>query len=299
MMKMLSEARPLKRWTFRLCVLTGGLLIFVLSGCSLYIRSATGDLTNNLKTAILDNDDPETVEAGAPAYLLLIDSLAASDPENAEILRVAATLYTAYSDVFVSDDSRRKKLTRKGLDYALRAACLQRKESCDLRETTFESFTANIQSMTDEDLPTLYTLGSAWASWIRTRAGDWDAVAELPRVSLIMTRVLQLDEGWEKGSAHLYLGLLDTLLPQSMGGKPEEGRQHFERAIALSGGGNLTAKVMYARQYARSVFDRELHDRLLQEVLGAAPEAPGFTLANVLAQKEAEKLLAGSAEYFE
>ncbi len=282
-----------------LWTLVGCFLLVGTSGCSFYIRSATGDLTKNLKMAILDNDDPATVEAGAPAYLLLIDSLAASDPENAELARVAATLYTAYSDVFVSDDSRRQKLTRKGLDYALQAACLQRRESCDLRETAFETFTANVQSMTGKDLPTLYTLGVAWAAWIQARKGDWDAVAELPRVSLIMTRVLQLDEGWEKGSAHLYLGVLDALLPRSMGGRPEVGRQHFERAIELSKGENLAAKVIYARLYARSVFNRELHDRLLREVLETGPEAPGFTLSNVLAQKEAEKLLAGSAEYFE
>ena len=44
-------------------------------------------------------------------------------------------------------------------------------------------------------------------------------------------------------------------------------RQCFERAIEISEGKTLMAKVIYARQYARLVFDQELHDRLLQEVL--------------------------------
>ena len=75
-------------------------------------------------------------------------------------------------------------------------------------------------------------------------------------------------------------------------------REHFERAIDLSGGRDLSIKVEYARRYARLVFDQELHDRLLTEVLDAPANAPLFTLFNVLAKQEAEALLASSKEYF-
>ena len=83
-----------------------------------------------------------------------------------------------------------------------------------------------------------------------------------------------------------------------MGGKPELGRNHFERAIKISRGKNLMAKVIYARQYARLVFDRELHDHLLQEVLEADPEVRGYTLLNTLAQREARELLKSGEDYF-
>jgi hypothetical protein len=55
---------------------------------------------------------------------------------------------------------------------------------------------------------------------------------------------------------------------------------------------------MLAESYARMMFDRELHDRLLEEVLAADPEAPGLTLANVLAQRDARALLASADDYF-
>ena len=54
----------------------------------------------------------------------------------------------------------------------------------------------------------------------------------------------------------------------------------------------------YARRYARMVFDQQLHDRLLMEVLEAPVSAPGLTLFNVLAQREAAELLKSSEEYF-
>jgi hypothetical protein len=96
----------------------------------------------------------------------------------------------------------------------------------------------------------------------------------------------------------LYLGGIATLLPQALGGKPEEGRKHFDKAIEYSGGKNLMAKVVYAQMYARLVFNQELHDSLLNEVLSADPNVKNFILMNTLAQREAKKLLASSPDYF-
>jgi hypothetical protein len=87
-------------------------------------------------------------------------------------------------------------------------------------------------------------------------------------------------------------------LPPALGGKPELGRAQFEQAIAISNNRDLMAKVEYARNYARLVFDQELHDRLLNEVLQASPEEPGLTLSNVLAQQQARRLLDSSKDYF-
>ena len=109
---------------------------------------------------------------------------------------------------------------------------------------------------------------------------------------------MKLDETYEKGTPFLYLGVLATLRPPALGGKPSEGKAYFERAIQLSGGRNLAAKVQYAKRYARLVFDQKLHDRLLREALAADTVDPGQTLMNVLAQKEARELLAGSKDYF-
>jgi hypothetical protein len=46
------------------------------------------------------------------------------------------------------------------------------------------------------------------------------------------------------------------------------------------------------------MYDRELHDELLADVLAADPVVPGYTLTNVLAQRDADLLLAGADDYF-
>ena len=94
------------------------------------------------------------------------------------------------------------------------------------------------------------------------------------------------------------MGVLSTQLPPEYGGKPEVGRQHFERANELSNGHNLMVNTLFAKYYARLVFDKELHDRLLNEVLASDIEAPGLTLSNALAQQDAQLLLEESNEFF-
>jgi hypothetical protein len=152
--------------------------------------------------------------------------------------------------------------------------------------------------MRAKHVPVLFGSGAAWATWIQNNTDDWSAIADKARVDVMMQRVVELDEGYDDGAAHLYLGVLATLLPEAAGGKPEAGRRAFERVIELSGGRNLTAKVLLAEDYARLVFDQDLHDRLCREVIEADPVAPGLTLANTLAQERARFLLADSMDYF-
>ena len=61
---------------------------------------------------------------------------------------------------------------------------------------------------------------------------------------------------------------------------------------------DLGIKVDYANYYARTLYDRELHDRLLNEVLAADPVQPGRTLFNTLAQRDARSLLDSADDYF-
>jgi len=96
----------------------------------------------------------------------------------------------------------------------------------------------------------------------------------------------------------MYLGVINSLRPEAVGGKPEQGRTYFEKAVEVSGGKNLYAKTLEAEFYARLVFNQELHDKLLNEVLAADPSAPGFTLINTLAKQRAKKLLESGKDYF-
>jgi len=270
----------------------------LLSGCAALARSATTGFAENLSNAILDQNDVATVRDGAPAYLLAMDGLIEGDSESSALLLSGARLYGAYASAFVEDDARAQRLWDRALGYGRRALCVEVPPPCQALDRPFDEFVASLEAVESQDVPTLYGFGVAWAGWVQAHAGDWRAVAEIPKIEALMLRIVELDETYDQGSAHLYLGVLFTQRPASLGGQPERGREHFEQALALSGRRNLMAQVLYAESYARLVFDRPLHDRLLREVIAADPDAPGLTLANTLAREEALRLLDGADDYF-
>lgn len=271
------------------------LVLFNLTACTSMITSRLG---KNLSSAILNQDDPETVKAGAPAYLLMIDSLIEGNPKDIPILIAGAKLYSVYTAVFVENAERAKRMSSKAKGYARRAACLQYDNFCAVDQGAFTAMLPVLNESRYDDLPALYTYALAWALWIQNHSDDWAAVADLPKIEAMLNRVVKMKDDYEHGQAHLYLGILYSQRPPALGGKPELAREHFEKALQHSKGQDLMIKVEYAKRYGRMMFDQELHDRLLNEVLSADAVVPGYTLSNVLAQRQARELLQTSADYF-
>ena len=218
-------------------------------------------------------------------------------PDNVALLSAGAQLFALYGSRFAPPE-RAETLTAKARRYGERAICLAHEPACQWQGAEYDRFVAELAEVGDKDLGALYAYAVSWLSHLDATSEDWTAVAELPWVEAVLAQALELDESYENGAVHGYLGILNSLRPPALGGKPDVAREHFERAIDLSGGRDLSIKVEYARRYARLVFDLELHDRLLTEVLDAPANAPLFTLFNVLAKQEAEALLASSKEYF-
>ena len=278
-----------------LSLLPGLLLV---SGCASLVRSATSQMADNITLAIQNQDDPETVRDGAPAYLLMIDGLIEGDPENVDLLLAGSKLYGSYAGAFVDDEPRARRLADKSLEYARRALCLDLDEVCEASALKLDQFEASLGAVTQRDLKVFYAYGVAWAGWVQANSDDWNAVADLAKVTALFERSVELDETFDNGGAHLYLGVIKSLLPAALGGKPEIARAHFERAREISGGENLMVNVLMARHYARIVYDQELHDQLLLEVQDARVDYNGLTLINTLAQRQAEQLLAESDDFF-
>lgn len=296
---MSNAAFPIR--PFRL--LAAGTLLLVLAGCAAVVGRAGDRFAENLGDAVYNSNDPATVRDGLPAYLLLLDALVrgqeAGKAGNAPLLFAAAGLNGAYAGSFTGEDGvRAQRLSAKALDYARRGTCLRDARLCEAMTGPVEPFQARVAAAGPDDVDTLYALGSAWAAYLQAHRDDWGAIAELPKIQSLLERVVALDPTHDRGMARVYLGVLHSLRPEAVGGRPELGRAHFEAAIGQSGGRNLYAKVLMAETYSRLVYDQPLHDRLLAEVLAADPTEPGFTLMNVLAQERAKALVASGKDFF-
>jgi tetratricopeptide (TPR) repeat protein len=272
--------------------------IFLVVICVLLSGCGISRIGSNLSTAMLNQDDPELVKAGAPAYLLLMDSLIAGDPEDSDWLQSGAKLYTLYSAAFVDNPTRAARLTTHAFAYGQRALCAENSSGCGLVDQPYAAFKNSLQEFDSDEVAALYAFTTSWLVWAQAHSSDWNVVAAIPKLELALQRIIELDENYEGGRAWLYLGILYSLRPPSLGGQPEQARQCFEKALLITQGTDLSVKVAYARFYARLIYDRELHDRLLFGVRNADPHVDGLTLINTLAQTEAEQLLVSGEDYF-
>ena len=135
-----------------------------MSGCASFVTSASSKLANNLSSAILNQNDPETVQAGMPSYLLLVDSLIEGDPKSEDMLLSGSKLYGAYAAAFVKDPARAKRLARKARDYSDRALCAHDAKLCGVLEQPYDDFVAAIDKLKVGDVPLLYTSAATKSS---------------------------------------------------------------------------------------------------------------------------------------
>ena len=267
--------------------------------CAPIVSNITDNLARNLSDAVLNQEDPKIVRDGAPAYLLLLDSLVAGNPENPVILSSASDLYTSYSAIFVNDANRSKILSERALKYSKKALCISYEDSCNWDDYSFDDFNLSLDDFDMKYSDLLLTYSTSYLVYIRSHSNDWNAIARLPYIESALEYYVEKNPETENiDSVYTYLGILSTLLPPALGGDYEKGKRYFENAIEFSGDQNLSAKVEYALSYARPLYDQELHDKLLQEVISSNPVKKNYTLLNVIAKEQASSMLEDADEYF-
>jgi tetratricopeptide (TPR) repeat protein len=272
--------------------------IISLAGCASLVSNATNGMAANLSKAIKNQQDPAIVRDGAPAYLLMLDSFVEGSPDDESTLTASAELYAMYGALFADQQDRAKLLTGKAMSLGARGLCASNSAACGLDDKPFAAYQETLGELEQGDVPALFSYCLAWAAYIKVNSGEMAALSKLPRAQAAFQRVLELDPDHERVAVEHYLGVLDTARPPALGGDFESGRAHFENAIERSGGRDLSVQVDFAKFYARTLYERELHDQLLNQVLEADPIQDGMTLFNVLAQQDAQVLLDSADDYF-
>lgn len=299
-----SPSKPLLSWsanTFFALLLHLSLVPFLFA-CSmqrLAVRSTQGILEKGLE-AMYEEDDLQLAEQAVASNLKLLEALVRSDPKNRKVLLMTSQGYSSYALGFVEDTDRQRarKFYARGRDFGLRILN-QKKEFRAALTADLSSFASSLKHFSKKDVPALFWTANGWGNWINLGLNDPEALAQLPKVRLLMERVLELDESYFYGSAHLFFGSLYGGTPKMLGGDPQKSKWHFERCLEINGGRFLMTYVLYARYYAVQIQDRQLFQSLLRKVLDTSLDIlPEQRLANRIAQKKAGLLLARIDDLF-
>jgi hypothetical protein len=277
------------------------LSLLLLTGCAGLIDRAADQFTEDLEQAVRSYPEPLVVAQGLPAYLLLLEARLQSRPQDAATRLAAARLTTSYAVLFVDeqDPEGGRRLHRHALEQARLGACLSSGRLCDLHRLSPEDFQVRRERFGHEQLDAIYILATSWTAWLAAHAEDFTALADLPRVESLLDWVAERSPGQDDGAIWLYLAVLHSQRHPAAGGQPGRSREYFERARAVSEGRNLLVNVLMAEFHARPNFDRELYERLLEEVLDAPDEDNTFRLVNQIARQRARVKLDRSDAWFD
>lgn len=279
----------------------------VFSGCSAVHHAtdhvavlSTADILTLGRSATLDEPDYQLARDAMPAQLKLIETLIVSEPQNRDLRRLAAEGFAGGAFLFVeeTDPARAKGLYLRGRDHALAALALKPRFE-GLAAMPLDQFLTALKATTADDVPDLFWAATGWAGYVNLSKDDASALAELPKVVAMMSRVVELDPAYHFDAADIFFGVYYASRPRLLGGDPEKAKAAFARAHKATKGQYLMAHVLNARWYAVAVQDRELFKQLLTKVLEApAGQLPEARLTDEAAKLRASRLLEKIDDYF-
>lgn len=283
-------------------LLLGVIAILLLAGCSIKytVANIVGDTLAGSGGVYASDNDPELIREAIPFGLKTYESLLAVSPEHRGLLLATASGFTVYAYMLQDDADRLdvtdlprarqmrarvRKLYLRGRDYALRglevehphfSAILNRDRSAALAMTT------------KDDVPFLYWAGVSWAGALSAAKDDLNLIAELPTAGLLVGRVLELEETYDRGAAHEFFITYEGSRP---GGSAEQARRHYRRALEISRG--KRASVHLALAETVTVREQNLTEfkALITAALAVDPDdVRELRLANIIAEQRARWL---------
>ena len=287
------------------------LMVFMISqllGCSfkkIAVHSLANALTEGSTNSFAMDDDPQLVREALPFALKTMETLLQSAPKNKKLLIGTAAGFVQYSHAFVllpadaiekvdlskarQGRDRAKRLFLRARNYGLRALELSHP---GISEEIVKDPIASVRNADKKDVPALYWTGLAWGSAISVAKDDMALVAELPVVSALMERALELDESWQNGAIHEFFIIFDASRSKVEGGGIDKAEKHFQRAMALNKGQSISPIVSLAESVCVKQQDRRRFESLLKQVLDFdAEQYPQYRLSNILARQKAKILL--------
>jgi len=275
-------------------------LIPVLSGCVKLVTQLSPSLIPNLTQTFFEECDAELARLSFPSELKLMEGLVRNDPENKQLLTALCMGFTGYSMLFIQeeDPERASRLYLRARHYGLRA--LGRKGAF-LKESNVDSerLQAKLKTLGEREFKALFYTTMSWHAWINLNLDMPAALAQMGVAQACLKRVLELNPGYLYGTPYVLMGTLLAAKPGLAGGDARQAKVFFEKGMEVSQGKFYFVQYYFARIYAVRIQDRELFQKLAQEIVQGHPSEPkDVCLINSIMQQKAKKLLGMTEDLF-
>lgn len=290
----------------RLWLILFCLCALVFAGCSMnkIAADSTAHLLADGAVALDRESDLEFARDAFPASLKTLETFLINSPTNPKLQFLLTYGFNSYAYGFLEGDLEKARLhgtqeevdrlTRRAILHYLRARYYGFKvldypalEKAALAGDA-DRVRQHLANLEKADVPPLFWTTHAWAGAINLAQDDPDMVGALPVVELFLERILELDPGYKESMPRVFMATYFASRPPMFGGKPEEAKVFYDKAMNAHGDENLLIPYLYARFYATQVQDRRLFNELMAKVLEAdAAQYPDLRLSNEIARERA------------
>lgn len=276
-------------------------LITSLGACSMdkmLVRGSMPMIESGIR-ALNQETDLELAEGSIPTNLTMLEGMINIDPENDVLHTHASQAYYGLAYGF-NEDSRPERASnfyQRGLKHGITALKLRGLDN--ITQGPIEELETRLQKMNKDDVAALFWTASNWAKWIDQNRDTAESIIQLPRPTALMQRVLELDERFFHGGAHMYFGVFYGGRAPMFGGDFEKSEYHFNKAREITGGKLLVADLLQAQYLSRQKFDRkDFHERI-NKILEAPDDLyPELGLLNKITKRKAQMLLTREEKWF-
>lgn len=291
------------------------------SACSVKTLAVgtTSKILLDAQPALKQEPDYDLAAQAIPASLKTVEGFHFADPSNERITRILAEGYCQYAVGFIEDLFERAHINDDldEADYLAQRAtksylrCVGYSLELlgdDWQEKFLEpmaSVAPLIEAAGSDKRDAMLFLAVGLGGAINLNKDDIAMLEHIPKVKKLLKRVIAIDKDSPPSDPflaalpHIGLGRIHTSTPPALGGKPELGKKHFEKAFAMTNKRLLLAQVYLARSYAVATQKQSLFRKLLVRVLKTDPAIwPEQRLANEIAHRRARLYLKHEKDWF-
>jgi hypothetical protein len=279
-----------------------GCTVTLITACSMGQMVVRGSQT--ILDSGIDSMNRETdlqlARDAMPANLKLIEGMLIEDPKNAELRLYAAEGFYGYSFGFIETENpaRAKQLYRRCYGHA-QLALQQVGVDVDPEVATPEAVEAAVGKAGKKAVPALFWTANCLGKWIDLSRDDLALVASLANVAILMQRVLELDNEFYFGGAHIFFGVYYGGRSPMLGGDFARAEAEFQRAAEINDNKLLIVNLLQAEFLDRQRLDQQAFNQRLTAILEAPDDLyPEMALINGIAKQKAALLLDLEGEWF-
>jgi hypothetical protein len=276
--------------------------VLLLAGCStgkMVVRGSQTIMDSGIE-AMNSETDLQLARAAMPANLKLMEGMLLEDPDNIELLLFTTQGFYGYSYGFIEteDTLRAGDLYRRCYGYARRTFSL-RGFDIDPETASTEDLQNAVAGAGKDDVPAIFWTATCLGKWVDMNRDNIAGIAGLSNVATLMQRVIELDDSYYYGAAHLFFGVYYGGRAPMLGGDFALAEQHFQRAAKINDDKLLLVDLLHAEYLDRQQLNQQAFHQRLTGILEAPDDLyPQMALINAISKHKAALLLEYEGDWF-